>query len=86
MNIETPAEKSPDASPSETDKRLYPPSRQGKKAVTVYLDPAEHRALQVVAVMQNIRLHTLIRTAVLEYMARQPPVASPPVLGSRLPD
>ena len=67
------------------DKRTYP-SRQGKKAVTVYLDPDEHRALRVIAVMQGSRLHTLIHDVVTDFVARQPPRDSPPALGSRLPD
>ena len=48
-----PAEPEPETAPAETTPAVRPPSRVGLRAVTVYVDPAAHRQLRILAVEQD---------------------------------
>jgi hypothetical protein len=53
-----------------TPGRRYP-SREGKRAVTIYLLPEERRGLRVIAAKQDKTLNDVIQQACREFLAEQ---------------
>ncbi len=60
------------------DKRRYP-SREGKRAATVYVDVTDYRKLRVVAALEDKSLQDIMLEALAEFLARrEASTASPP--------
>lgn len=53
-----------------SEKRRYP-TRVGKRAVTVYLEPDDHRGLRIIAAQKDKTLHDVILQACREFLARE---------------
>ena len=58
-----------------------PPSRQGRKAMTLYLDPAAHKQLKLLAIDLDRPAHGILLEALDDYFRKcgKPPIANPPV-------
>jgi hypothetical protein len=52
------------------DKRRYP-SREGKRAATVYVDVADYRKLRVLAAMEDKSLQDIMLEALAEFLSRR---------------
>ena len=70
----TPAAAEPAARASTT-----PPSRQGRKAMTLYLDPAAHKQLKLLAIDRDQPAHALLLEAVDDLFRKhgKAPIAKP---------
>ena len=57
-----------------------PPSRQGRKAMTLYLDPAAHKQLKLLAIDRDQPAHALLLEAVDDLFRKhgKAPIAKPP--------
>ena len=54
----------PAAAPTVPDNPNVPPSRRGRRAVTIYLDPEAHTQLKIVALEQGSSAQALVTEAI----------------------